>query len=147
MRGCSRCGGEERRGAAGAVCRGGDGGAFYRGGEVVVRRGDSRPSGGRRCTIKEPVTRRGDDGAAMIHGEIEEEMVARRFSSILVRKGVHRWWAEQWCQPRAVAWPSAGGGRQPGWAGVGLSALSPKVDGTVFGGRQKKGGGPHEGMG
>jgi hypothetical protein len=40
-RGCSRCEGEERRGAAGAVWRGGDGGAFYRvgrrwwGGETV----------------------------------------------------------------------------------------------------------------
>jgi hypothetical protein len=36
-----RCGGEERRGAAGTVWRGGDGGTFYRGGEAVVRRGDN----------------------------------------------------------------------------------------------------------
>jgi hypothetical protein len=28
------------------VWRGGDGGAFYRGGEVVVGRGDGRPGGG-----------------------------------------------------------------------------------------------------
>jgi hypothetical protein len=33
MRGCLRCGGEERRGAAGAVWRGRDGGTIYRGGE------------------------------------------------------------------------------------------------------------------
>jgi hypothetical protein len=46
-RGRSRCGGEERRAAASAMWRGGDEGAFYRGGEVVARRGDSRPSGGR----------------------------------------------------------------------------------------------------
>jgi hypothetical protein len=35
MRGRSRCRGEERRGAAGAVWRGRDGGAFYRAGETV----------------------------------------------------------------------------------------------------------------
>jgi hypothetical protein len=63
-----------------------------------VGRGDGRPSGGQRCAIKALVTRRGDDGAAMIHGEIEEESVACRFSSILVRKGVHRrlgLWSEE----------------------------------------------------
>jgi hypothetical protein len=40
MRGCSRCGGEERRGVAGKGWRGGDGGMFYRGGEAVVGRGN-----------------------------------------------------------------------------------------------------------
>jgi hypothetical protein len=109
MRGHSRCGGEERKGAAGAVWRGRDGVAFYRGGEAVVGRGDSRPSGDRRCTIKALVTRRGDDGAEMIHGEIEEESVVRRFNSKRVRKGVHWWRAERRCQPRVAAWPSAGG--------------------------------------
>jgi hypothetical protein len=69
-----------------------------------------------------PVTRRGDDGAATIHGEIEEESVARRFSSIRVRKGIHRRWAERRRQLKAAAWPSAGGGRGPGWARVGPSA-------------------------
>jgi hypothetical protein len=67
-----------------------------------------------------------------IHGEIEEELVARRFSSIQVRKGVHRRRAERRCQPRAAAWPSAGGGRRPGWARVGPSALGPKADGADF---------------
>jgi hypothetical protein len=33
MRGHSRCGGEERRGVAGMVPRGGEGGTFYTGGE------------------------------------------------------------------------------------------------------------------
>jgi hypothetical protein len=75
MRGCLRCGGEERRGAAGAVWRGRDGGTFYRGGEVVVGRGDGRPSSSRRCAIKAPVTRRGDEEAVMTHGEIEVELV------------------------------------------------------------------------
>jgi hypothetical protein len=84
--------------------------------------------------MKALVTRRGDDGAAMIHGEIEEELVARRFSSIRVWKGIHRWRAEQRRQLWAVAWPSAGGGRGPGWARVGLSALGPKADGANFGG-------------
>jgi hypothetical protein len=129
--------GEERRGAVGAVWRGGDGGTFDRGGEAVVGRGD-----GRRCTIKAPITLRGDDGAVTIHGEIEEESVACRFSSIRVLKGVHRQ-----RRLRAVAWSSAGGGRRPGWAGVGPSALGPKVDRDGFGGKQKNGGGPHEGMG
>jgi hypothetical protein len=47
-----------------------------------------------------------------------------------------------------VAWPSAGGGRRPRRARVGLSALGPKADGASFSGREKKnGGGPHEGMG
>jgi hypothetical protein len=59
----------------------------------------------------------------MIHGEIEEEPVACQFSSIRVQKG------------GATAWPSAGGGRRPGWAGVGLSALGPKADGASFDGR------------
>jgi hypothetical protein len=77
-----------------AVWRDGDGGAFYRGGVAVVGRGDDQPSGGWRCAIMAPVTRRGDDGAAMIHGEIEEESVACRFGSIRVRKGVHWWRAE-----------------------------------------------------
>jgi hypothetical protein len=45
-------------------------------------RGDGRPSGGRRCTIKAPVTQRRDDGAGMNQGEIEEVSVAHRFSSI-----------------------------------------------------------------
>jgi hypothetical protein len=52
------------------VWRGRDGAAFYRGGEKVVGRLEGRPSGGWRCTIKVSVTRRGDDRAAMIHGEI-----------------------------------------------------------------------------
>jgi hypothetical protein len=107
-----------------------------------VRRGDGQSSGGWRCTIKPPITLRGDNGVVTIHGEIEEESVARQFSSIRVLKSVHRQ-----RQLRAVAWPSAGGGRRPGWARVGLSALGPKVDGDGFGGRQKNGGGPHEGMG
>jgi hypothetical protein len=66
-----------------------------------------------------------------------------------VRKGGHRWLAELRRQSRAAAWPSAGGGRQPGWAGVGPSALGPKANGAGFGGRQRKknGGGPHKGMG
>jgi hypothetical protein len=84
--------------------------------------------------MKALVTRRGDDGAATIHGEIEEELVARRFSSIRVWKGVHRRRAEQRRQLRAAAWPSAGGGRGPGWARVGPSALGPKADGANFGG-------------
>jgi hypothetical protein len=37
-----------------------------------------------------------------------------------------------------VAWPSIGGGRRPGWAGVGLSAVGPMVDGAGFGESQKK---------
>jgi hypothetical protein len=37
-----------------------------------------------------------------------------------------------------AAWPSSGGGRRPGWARVGLSALGRKADGAGFGGRQKK---------
>jgi hypothetical protein len=119
----------------GAVWRGGDGGTFYRGGEAAVGRGDSQPSGGRRCAIKASITQRGDDGAAMIHGEIEEELVVHRFSSIRVLKGVHQRRAERRRQPRAAAWPSAGGGRRPGWAGVGPSALCPKADGADFGGR------------
>jgi hypothetical protein len=49
---------------------------------IGVGRGDCRPSGGQRCTIKVSVTQRRDDGAAMIHGEIEEVSVAHRFSSI-----------------------------------------------------------------
>jgi hypothetical protein len=44
---------------------------------IAVGRGDGRPSCGLRCAIKAPITRRGDDGAATIHGEIEEESVAR----------------------------------------------------------------------
>jgi hypothetical protein len=44
------------RGAAGAVWRGRNGGAFYRDGEAVVGRGDGRPSGGQWYTIKAPVT-------------------------------------------------------------------------------------------
>jgi hypothetical protein len=90
MRGHSRCRREERRGAVGMVWRCGDGGAFYRVGEAVVGRGDVRPSDSWRCAIKAPVTRRGDDGVAMIHGQIEEELVARWFSSIWLWKGVHR---------------------------------------------------------
>jgi hypothetical protein len=90
MRGCSSCGDEERRGAAGAVWRGRDGVLFYRGGEAVVGWGDSRPSGGHRSAITAPDTRRGDDGAASIHGEIEEELVTRRFSSIRVWEGIQR---------------------------------------------------------
>jgi hypothetical protein len=119
------------------VWRGGDGGAFYKVGEAVVKRGDGWPSDGRRCAIKALVTRRGDNGAATIHGEIEEESVAHRFSSILVRKGVRRRRVEWRCQPRAAAWPSARGGRRPGWARVGLSALGPKAEGASFDGRQK----------
>jgi hypothetical protein len=137
-RGHSRRGGEERRGAASAVWIGRDGGTFYRGGEAVVGMGDGRPSSSQRCTIEAPVTRRGYDGAAMIHGEIQEESVAHRFSSIWVRKGIHRRRAEWWRQPWAVAWPLAGGGRRPRWAGVGPSALGPKADGAGFSGRQKK---------
>jgi hypothetical protein len=64
--------------------------------------------------------------------------VARRFSSIRVQKGVHRRRAKRRRQPRVTAWPSAGGGTRSGWAGVGLSALGPKVDGAGFGERQKK---------
>jgi hypothetical protein len=90
MRGRSRCGGEERRGAAGMVWRCRDRGAFYRVGEAVVGRGDVRPSDSWRCAIKAPVTRRGDDGVATIHGQIEEELVAHWFSSIWLWKGVHR---------------------------------------------------------
>jgi hypothetical protein len=90
------------------VWRDGDEGTFYRGGEAVVGRGDGRPSGGRRCASKAPVTQRGDDRAMTIHVEIEEESVACRFSSIRVRKGVHRRWVERRRQPRAVAWPSVG---------------------------------------
>jgi hypothetical protein len=105
---------------------------------IVVGRGDGRPSCGLRCAIKAPITRRGDDGATTIHGEIEEESAARRFSSIWVRKGGHRRLAELRRQSRAAAWPSAGGGRQPGWAGVGPSALGPKANGAGFGGRQRK---------
>jgi hypothetical protein len=71
MRGHSRCRGEERRGAVSAEWRGGDRGTFYRGGEAVVGRGDGRPSGSWRCAIKAPVTRRGDDRAATIHGELK----------------------------------------------------------------------------
>jgi hypothetical protein len=62
--GGSRCRGEERRGAVGAVWRGGDRGTFYRGGEAVVGRGDGLPSGGRRCAIKAPISvgrRQGND--------------------------------------------------------------------------------------
>jgi hypothetical protein len=83
----------------------------------------------------------------MIHGEIEEESVVHRFSSIRVWKGVHRRRAERRRQSRAVAWPSAGGGRGHGWARVGPSALGPKADGAGFGGIQKIGDRPHEGMG
>jgi hypothetical protein len=90
MRGRSRFGGEERRGAAGMVWRCRDGGAFYRVGEAMVGRGDVQPSDNWRCAIKAPVTRRGDDGVATIHGEIEEELVAHWFSSIWVWKGDHR---------------------------------------------------------
>jgi hypothetical protein len=67
-------------------------------GRVMVDRGGSQSSsmrGRSRCAIKAPVTRKGDDRAVTIHGEIEEESVARRFSSIQVQKGVHRWWAER----------------------------------------------------
>jgi hypothetical protein len=84
---------------------------------------------------------------ATIHGEIEEESVARRFSSIRVRKGVHRRRAERRCQLSAAAWPLAGGGRGPWCARVGPSALGPKADRADFSGIQKNGGGPHEGMG
>jgi hypothetical protein len=73
-----------------------------------------------------------------IHGEIEEESVARLFGSIWVRKGVHRRQAEQQRQPSAAACPSAGGGRGLGWARVGPSKLGPKADGANFGGIQKK---------
>jgi hypothetical protein len=73
-------------GARGAVMRkGGErrarcgeaetGGTFYRNGEAVVGRGDGWRSGGQMCAIKAPVTRRGDDGAATTHVEIEEELV------------------------------------------------------------------------
>jgi hypothetical protein len=119
-RGRSRCGGEERRGVAGAMWRGGDGGAFYRGWEAVVGRGDGRPSSGRRCAIKASITRRGDNVAATIDGEIEEESV-HQFSSIRVRKGDHQRHAERQRQPRVAAWPSARGGRRPEWARVGPS--------------------------
>jgi hypothetical protein len=78
---------------------------------IGVGRVDGRPSGGQGYAIKAPITRRGDDGAATIHGEIEEESVMHWFSSIRVRKGIHRQWAERHHQPRAAAWPSAGGGR------------------------------------
>jgi hypothetical protein len=111
------------------VWRDGDEGTFYRGGEAVVGRGDSRPSGGQRCAIKALVTRRGDDGAAMIHGEIEEESMACWFSSIRVRKGIHRRRAE-----RRQLGLRPEGEDDPG----GLSALGPKDDGSSFGGRQKK---------
>jgi hypothetical protein len=77
----------------------------------MVGRGDGRPSGGQRCAIQAPVTRRGDNGAVTIHGEIEEESVAHRFSSIRVRKGVRHWQVEWQRQTRSAAWPSAGGGR------------------------------------
>jgi hypothetical protein len=80
----------------------------------------------------------GETTGQMIHGEIEEESVARRFISIRVRKGVHRRRAEWGRQPRAAAWPSAGGLRAPGWAIVGPCALGPKADGADFGGIQKK---------
>jgi hypothetical protein len=93
------------------------------------------------------VTRRGEDGAATIQGEIEEESVAHQFSSIWVRKGVHRRQAERRRQLRAAAWHSTGGGRGPGWARVGPSALGPKADGPILVGYKKNGGGPHEGMG
>jgi hypothetical protein len=73
--------------------------------------------------------------------------VAHRFSPIRVQKGDHWRLAERRRQPRAAAWPSAGGGRGPGWARVGSSALGPKADRADFGGIQKNGGGPHEGMG
>jgi hypothetical protein len=110
-RGRSSCRGEERRGAASAVWRGGDRGTFYWGGETVVGRGDGRPSGGQRCAIKASVTRRGDVGAATILGEIKEVSVACRFSSIRVQKGVHWLRVERWRQPRVAAWPLARGGR------------------------------------
>jgi hypothetical protein len=102
---------------------------------IVVGRQDGRPSGGRRCAIKAPVTRRGDDGAAMIHGETEEESMACRFSAIWVWKGVYRRQAGRRRQPRAAAWPSARGGRHPVWTRVGPSALGPMADGAGFSGR------------
>jgi hypothetical protein len=131
---------------AGAVWRGGDGGAFYRGGEAVEGRGDGWPSGGQRCAIKAPVTRRGDDGAATIHGEIEEESVAHWFSSIRVRKGVHRQQAERQHHPRVAAWPSAEGGRRPGGLELGRVHWAQRPTGPVSVGDRKNGGGPHEGM-
>jgi hypothetical protein len=114
---------------------------------IRVGRGDGRPSSGRRCVIKAPVTRRGDDGVATIHGEIEEESVVHRFSSIRVRKGVHRRRAEWQRQPRTAAWSSIRGRRRPGWVGVGPSALAQRAMGPVSVGDKKNGGGPHEGMG
>jgi hypothetical protein len=73
--------------------------------------------------------------------------VARLFGSIRVQKGVHRRQAEQQRQPSVAAWPSAGGGRGPGWASVGPSKLGPKADGPISVGYKKNGGGPHKGMG
>jgi hypothetical protein len=82
-----RCG-EEGSGGCGVERR--RWGAFYRGGQAVVGKGDGRPSGGQRCAIKAAVTRRGGDGAATIHGGIEEESMACRFSSIRVWEGSTR---------------------------------------------------------
>jgi hypothetical protein len=64
--------------------------------------------------------------------------VAHRFSSIQVRKGVHRQQAEQQRQPRVAAWPLARGGRRLGWVRDGSSALGPKADRASFMGDRKK---------
>jgi hypothetical protein len=54
------------------------------------------------------------------------------------REGNRRWSRAAALSREVVASPSAGGGRRPESAGVGLSALGPKANGAGFGGRQKK---------
>jgi hypothetical protein len=71
----------------------------------------------RRCVIKTPVTRRGDDGATTVHGEIEEEATTHHFIFPLGTGGRQteaRGAAAHW---RAVVAAGRAGGRRPGWAG------------------------------
>jgi hypothetical protein len=79
MRGCSRCGGEGRRGAVITVSRGGGESAFYWAGGRAGRSGGGRSSGGRWCFIKASVTEEEERGWPFDEGEMKG--VGRRFSS------------------------------------------------------------------
>jgi hypothetical protein len=69
MRGCSRCGGEGRRGAVSTMSRGGGESTFYRAGGGAGRSGGGWSSGGRWCFIKRSVTEEEVRGGHLMRGK------------------------------------------------------------------------------
>jgi hypothetical protein len=65
MRGCSRCGGEGRKGSVNTVMRGRGESPFYRVGGRMGRSGGGRSSGGWWCFIRAPVMKEEVRGAAI----------------------------------------------------------------------------------